>query len=221
MVTPCEGVRKENNRRMLAKNWKGSNNNTEIIDRNKGDREHPNYRSRIDVREVKRQHGALPGHMLFSNMPPLEAVKILCSELAARKKNKKGKDLRLALYDISRAHFYGEAQREIYVTLPPMYGTQDASHVWQEDYSNHLKKKHFHQEQAWTSVFRHDELDIKLLVHGDDFLVLADQERQEYMQQVLKEKYEYRCDGGIGKGSGKHLTILNRVVCHANKKLDE
>ena len=97
---------------MLAKNWKGSNN-TEIIDRNKGDREHPNYRSRIDVREVKRQHGALPGHMLFSNMPPLEAVKILCSELAARKKNKKGKDLRLALYDISRAHFYGEAQRAI------------------------------------------------------------------------------------------------------------
>jgi hypothetical protein len=115
------------------------------IDRNKGDREHPNYRSRIVVREVKKQHGALPGHMLFSNMPPLEAVKILCSELATRKKNKKGTDLRLALYDISRAHFYGEAQ--IYVTLPPgeeqegyrailkktMYGTQDASHVWQED----------------------------------------------------------------------------------------
>jgi len=59
-----------------------------------------------------------------------------------------------------------------------MYGTQDASHMWQEDYSNHLKKKHFHQGQAWTSVFRHDELDIKLLVHGDDFLVLADQEGQ-------------------------------------------
>ena len=133
--------------------------------------------------------------MLSSNMPPLEAVKILCSELAARKKNKKGKHLRLPLCDISRAHFYGEAQREIYVTLPPgdeqegycailkktMYGTQDASHAWQEDYSNHLKKKRFHQGQAWTSVFRHDELDIKLLVHGDDFLVLADQEGQEYL----------------------------------------
>ena len=199
------------------------------IDRNKGDREHPNYRSRIVVREVKKQHGALPGHMLFSSMPPLEAVKILCSELATRKKNKKGKDLRLALYDVlSRAHLYGEARREIYVTLPPgdeqegygailkktMYGTQDASHVWQEDYSNHLKRKHFHQGQAWTSVFRHGELDIKLLVHGGDFLVIVDQEGQEYMQQVLKEKYEYRCDGEIGKGSGKHLTILNRIVSY-------
>ena len=95
-----------------------------------------------------------------------------------------------------------------------MCGTQDASHVWQEDYSNHLRKKRFHQGQAWTSVFRHDELDIKVLVHGDDFLVLADQERQEYMQQVLKEKYEYRCDGEIGKGAGKHLTILNRTVSY-------
>ena len=44
------------------------------IDRNKGDSLKPNYRSRIVVREVKKQHGALPGHMLFSNMPPLEAA---------------------------------------------------------------------------------------------------------------------------------------------------
>ena len=34
------------------------------------------------------------------------------------------------------------------------------------------------------------------------------------MQQVLKEKYEYRCDGEMGKGSGKHLTILNRIVSY-------
>ena len=71
---------------------------------------------------------------------------------------------------------------EIYVTLPPgdeqegycailqkKCGTQDASQVWQEDYSNHLKRKRFHQGQAWTSVFRHEELDLKRLVHGHDF----------------------------------------------------
>jgi len=64
-----------------------------------------NYRSRLDVREVKKQHGSLPGHMLFNNMPPLEAVEILCSELATE-----GSEvLELALYDISRAHFYGKA----------------------------------------------------------------------------------------------------------------
>ena len=79
-------------------------------------------------------------------MPPLEAAKILCSLLASKRTSKSGKLLKLALYDISRAHFYGESQRAVYVTLPEgdesenmcallhktMYGTQDASHVWQE-----------------------------------------------------------------------------------------
>eukprot|EP00959_Pyramimonas_sp_CCMP1952_P017764 377082-Pyramimonas_sp.AAC.1 len=54
-------------------------------------------------------------------------------------------------YDISRAHFYGDVTREVYVELPEeetcegpepmvgklfktMYGTVDASHAWQDDY---------------------------------------------------------------------------------------
>ena len=79
--------------------------------------------------------------MLFSNVPPLEAAKVLCSMLATKRKSKRGKPLQLALFDISRAHSYGKAQREIYVTLPEgddeegkcalllktMYGTQDAT----------------------------------------------------------------------------------------------
>ena len=56
--------------------------------------------------------------MSFSNMQPLEAAKLLCSMLATKRKSKRGKPLKLALFDISRAHFYGKAQREIYVTLP-------------------------------------------------------------------------------------------------------
>ena len=113
------------------------------IDRNKGDSLHPNFRSRLVVREVKKQHGALPSHMLFSNMPPLEAAKILCSLLASKRTSRSGKLLKLALYDPSRAHFYGESQRAVYVSLPEgdeaenmcallhktMYGTQDASHA--------------------------------------------------------------------------------------------
>ena len=51
----------------------------------------------------------------------------------------------MAIYDISRAHFYGESERELYVTLPEeeaalhpgccglvrkgMYGRQDASNI--------------------------------------------------------------------------------------------
>ena len=175
------------------------------IDRNKGDTVKPNYRSRLVVREIKKQHGSLPGHMLFSNMPPLEAAKLLCSMLATKRKSKRGKPLKLALFDISRAHFYGKAQREIYVTLPEgddeegkcalllktMYGTQDASHVWQLDYTALLLDEKFEQGKVWTSVFVHKEQGIKLLVHGDDFFVLADQEGQDYMRKVRAKKYDF------------------------------
>ena len=198
------------------------------IDRNKGDSLHPNFRSRLVVREVKKQHGALPAHMLFSNMPPLEAAKILCSLLASKRTSKSGKLLKLALYDISRAHFYGESQRSVYVTLPEgdesegkcallhktMYGTQDASHVWQEHYSRKLIEKGFVQGQAWTSVFTHPERDVMLLVHGDDFLVLGDEDGQKYLKDTLSEHYDYRCDGCIGPEDNQHMTLLNRIVTY-------
>lgn len=53
-----------------------------------------------------------------------------------------------------------------------------------------------------TIVFRRATKNIQLLVHGDDFLVLADQEGQEYMKEGLSKKYERRCGGTIGEGSG-------------------
>ena len=175
------------------------------------------------VREVKKKHGSLPGHQLFSNMPPLEAVKLLCSMLATS-----GSNEQLALYDISRAHFY-ERHKERYTShchkvtkkkecahycSAPCMARKNASHVWQSDYSELLKKHNFECRKAWTSVFWHKEKNIKLLVHGDDFLVLSDKAGQEYMQKVLQERYEFRCDGLIGKGGGSHLTVLNRIVTY-------
>ena len=49
------------------------------VDRNKGDNERPNYRSRLVCREIKRAHNAerIPGYASFSAMPPVEALKIL------------------------------------------------------------------------------------------------------------------------------------------------
>ena len=85
------------------------------VDRNKGDTAQPNHRSRLAGLEIKKQYGSLPGHMSFSKVPPFEAAKILCSMLATKRNSKRGKPLKLALFDISRAHFYGKAQREIYI----------------------------------------------------------------------------------------------------------
>ena len=83
-------------------------------------------------------------------MPPLEAVKPLVSIMMSVSWSSKGKPLKLRHYDISRAHFQGTAQRLIYIRRPAedrqkygedkvgrfiksMYGTQDASGIWQLD----------------------------------------------------------------------------------------
>ena len=93
---------------------------------------------------------AQPASQLFSAMPPLEAVTAIVMSVCW---SGKGKPLNLRHYDISRAHFQGAAQSLIYIKLPAedrqkygegkvgrlvksMYGTQDASHIWQLDYVN-------------------------------------------------------------------------------------
>lgn len=51
-----------------------------------------------------------------------------------------------------------------------------------------------------------------LLVHGDDFLVLVDEDGQKYLKGTLSEKYGFRCDGCIGPEDNQPMTLLNRVV---------
>ena len=94
---------------------------------------------------------ALPAFQLLSAMPPLEAVKALVSIMMSVSWSNKGKLLKMRHYDISRAHFHSTAQSVIHIRLPAedrqkygedkvgrliksMYGTQDASHIWQLDY---------------------------------------------------------------------------------------
>ena len=90
---------------------------------------------------------------LFSAMPRLEAVEVLVSIMMSVNLSNKGKPLKLRHYDISRAHFQGTAQRLNYIKLPgddrqkcgedkvgrlikSIYGTRDASHIWQLAYVN-------------------------------------------------------------------------------------
>ena len=88
-------------------------------DTNKGDDEFENYRSRIVVRELKRAGlgAALTAAEVSSAMPPTEALRVLAS-LAMSQQSKRGKPLKIAVFDIRRAQLYGEAQRNIYVDLP-------------------------------------------------------------------------------------------------------
>ena len=209
----------ETNRPPISLKW---------VDRNKGDQSHPNYRSRIVVREVKKASKPLAEFESFSAMPPLEALKTLCSLMASKRVSKRNKPYKLMLIDISRAHFYGLAKRRVFCTLPEgeeqagkcallrksMYGTLDAANIWQSTYVSLLKECGIRQCVGWPALFYHPEQDLRFLVHGDDFVALGDQEALTFLEEKLKTKFEYRVDGLIGPdpSDGTSMNVLNRVI---------
>ena len=94
---------------------------TRWLDTNKGDPSHPNYRSRLvvkDIKATKRPEDQLPANLLFSSMPPLEAMRLLCSLWATKQRSIHGERLKLGLWGTSRAHFYGTPKRRIFIELP-------------------------------------------------------------------------------------------------------
>ena len=108
--------------------------------------------------------------------------------------------------------FNGQAQREVFVTLPEgdqeegkvglllksMYGTRDAANVWQQSYADVLNRAGFKRSAAWPAIFFHEKLEARLLVHGDDFVILGDDAAQQHVEKALREAYDLRVDGSIG-----------------------
>ena len=221
---PMEQCLKETGKKPIPLRW---------IDTNKGDHDKPNLRSRLVVRDIKARKGPdeqLDPAVLFSAMPPIEGMRLLASLLVTRKKSKHGKALKLGSWDISRAHFYGTPKRNIFVQLPEeegvdttqecgllcksMYGTQDAPAIWQDHYSSVLKDAGWKRGKSNGAVFYHPELDANILVHGDDFLCLGDEDAQQKLDEVLRKAYELKKLGTLGfeEKDDKELSFLNRMI---------
>ncbi|CAK9043758.1 unnamed protein product, partial [Durusdinium trenchii] len=118
------------------------------------------------------------------------------------------------LIDISRAHFYGQAQREVFATLPEgdqeegkvrlllksVYGTRDATILYRR------------RPAAWPAISLREKLEARLLVHGDDFVILGDA-AQQHVERALQAEYDLRVDGSIDVGEAKQeFCSLNRLV---------
>ena len=210
------------------------------INTKKGDHEKPNYRSRIVVRE-KRGKGEegrkLPAALLFSAMPPLEAVKILGGMMVQRRRSSRNRPLAMRFFDISRAHFYGKAERAVYIELPDteadgvhcgllkksMYGTQDASAIWQRDYTAVLEADGHKPGKANPALFYNKNIDLRSLVHGDDFCALGDDEALDELEKTLRSKYDLKVTGSLrlGAGSDQEVIFLNRILRVAGSPGDE
>ena len=199
------------------------------IDSNKGDSAHPNVRSRLVCTEV-RPKGV---EAIFAATPPLESLRMRLAILSQEDPATTNDPYCLSLSDVSRAHFYAKAVREVYIQLPPedprhgdkdvcgrllrtMYGTLDAADRWADHYSSILKQSGFHQGTASPCHFYHPGWGVYLVVHGDDFIMAARRDGRQRTLKLLEDHFEIKTStAGACSGMDREIKVLGRVaICH-------
>ena len=127
-----------------------------------------------------------------------------------------------------RAYFYALAKRTVYVALPEedespgmcgrlvkaMYGTRDAAVNWEDKYRSHLESIGFTSGRSSPCVFFHKERGVRLVVHGDDFTFLGNDENLLWCQEAMQAEYEIKIRGKLGPDptDDKEIRILNRCL---------
>ena len=82
------------------------------------------------------------------------------------------------------------------------------------EYNRTLLQMGFVAGKASTCVFYHPDLDVRLVVHGDDFVLSGQEKHLHYFADQLKQKYLVKIRGVLGpdQNDQKAITLLNRVV---------
>ena len=84
------------------------------VDFNKGDDEHPEYRSRQVAAKVETDQRP----DLFAGTPPVEAIRLILSDAATGEGGAGRHTKCLMVNDVKRAYFHAECTRDVYVQLP-------------------------------------------------------------------------------------------------------
>ena len=81
-----------------------------------------------------------------------------------------------------------------------MYGTQDASRIWQLDYVNLIigDLGGFRRGKHSAALFHNPNQDVRMAVHGDDFVCLFDDDGLKHIDSLLKSKYTVKDMGTLG-----------------------
>ena len=157
-------------------------------------------------------------------MPPGQSLKALVSHVMTERVDKRGRNLVLAVFDVSRAHFYGVCvgERDVHVEPPSelhrpglvaklnktMYGTQDASSAWQKLWCEHLRSNGF-ELGARNPMWYRSEL-MNGFCHGDDFATAAAEDQIGSFGKLLQEKFNTRRIGMIS--AAEHLDKVMEVL---------
>ena len=119
-------------------------------------------------------------------------------------------------------------KREAYIQLPEedyehgmcgrlvysLYGTRDAAQNWEREYTQCLENIGFTRGKSSPCTFYSSKLDARIVVHGDDFTILAQEDIIKYVAKQMAKRYKLKLRGTLGPDSwdDQEITLLNRVL---------
>ena len=184
------------------------------------------HRSRLVAKDFRPKSRVGDVEGLFASMPPLELVKLIIA--MAAEECRRGRTQKVMMIDIGKAHLYAPIEGEVFVELPPeraeegkcakllftLYGMMTAASSWEREYTKTLVEAGFIVGKANACTFFHPGREIRIVVHGDDFVVTGDELELRFVERLFKEKYPTKVRGVMGPSpnDAKELTILNRIV---------
>ena len=198
------------------------------VDHNKGDAENPKVRSRYVAKDIAYWRD----DSMFVDTPPLEAVRLLLSDLATRQRgglqgSRRGSRKAL-LIDVRKAHLHAYVEEDIYVALPPeraqpgqcaklrrsLYGTRAAPARWEALYTRVLVSFGFTRGVANACCFYHAGWDVRCVVHGDDFTFTGCDAELDKVQRAMEAEFLCKVEGRLGGGAAdlQEARLLNRVI---------
>ena len=91
---------------------------------------------------------------------------------------------------------------------------RDAGKLWEDSYTQVLEGMGFKAGLSNPCIFHHADRDISLVVHGDDFTALGNDDQLTWYEEELQKSFEVKLRGRLGEGcpGPQEIRILNRIV---------
>ena len=139
-------------------------------------------------------------------------------------------DVEILIADVKRAHFYAKAIRRVFVEMPvednragnpaecaelkqSLYGTQDAAHNWDNEYSGTMEANGYRRGAASPCQFYNPSNGVRVVVHGDDFVGVGSRAGLDELEATLRAAYECVVQRlGWRDGRLRQARILGRIL---------
>ena len=108
--------------------------------------------------------------------------------------------------DVSCSFLYAAVARDLYIELPAgdpeggagrvghlrkaLYGTRDAPALWQKTLANVMHKLGFRESVVQPGFFIHQQKEVHVVTHVDDFLCARPVEDLKWFKQALSENFD-------------------------------